>query len=321
MNTDLKPYPAYRVTDDPEFRVIPEHWEQARLASVGTFSKGSGGTKDDEVPQGVPCIRYGDLYTFHKFFVNATRSFIAPDNLAGYTPIQYGDILFTTSDVTPRNVGKSAVNLMSPPTYCGPDLIILRPYAQFNPRFLGYLLDSACTQTQKLRMQRGVTIMHIYADELKNLTISVPPLEEQAAIVRYLDHTDELISRYISAKERLVALLEEQRQAVTHQAVTRGLDPNAPFQPSGVDWLNDVPEHWAMTKASHLFMIGSGTTPPSNSPEYYGGRIPWITTSELRENNLASTKQTVSRHAIDTFPTLRLYPPRCGRHVRGNHRT
>ena len=308
MNTDLKPYPAYRVTDDPELRVIPEHWEQARLASVGTFSKGSGGTKDDEVPQGVPCVRYGDLYTFHKFFVNATRSFIAPDKLAGYTPIQYGDILFTTSDVTPRNVGKSAVNLMSPPTYCGPDLIILRPYAPFNPRFLGYLLDSACTQTQKLRMQRGVTIMHIYADELKNLTIGIPPLEEQAAIVRYLDHADELINRYISAKERLIALLEEQRQAVIHQAVTRGFDPNVQLEASKVDWMTEVPQHWAVTKASRLFHIGSGTTPPTDSEEYYDGQYPWITTSELRENILTSSQRTVTQKALDTFASLRIYP-------------
>ena len=268
MNTDLKPYPAYRVTDDPELRVIPEHWEQARLASVGTFSRGSGGTKDDEVPQGVPCVRYGDLYTFHKFFVNATRSFIAPDNLAGYTPIEYGDILFTTSDVTPRNVGKSAVNLMSPPTYCGPDLIILRPYAPFNPRFLGYLLDSACTQTQKLRMQRGVTIMHIYADELKNLTIGIPPLEEQAAIVRYLDHADELINRYIGAKERLIALLEEQRQAVIQQAVTRGYDPDVPLKPSHVTNVPLMPAHWEIKRLKSVSHIRYGLgQPPRESPK------------------------------------------------------
>ena len=72
----------------------------------------------------------------------------------------------------------------------------------------------------------------------------LPPLPEQAAIVRYLDHVDRRIRRYVSAKRKLIALLEEEKQAVINQAVTRGLDPNVRLKPSGVEWLGDVPEHW-----------------------------------------------------------------------------
>ena len=70
------------------------------------------------------------------------------------------------------------------------------------------------------------------------------PASEQAAIVRYLDHVDRRIRRYVSAKRKLIALLEEEKQAVINQAVTRGLDPNVPLKPSGVEWLGDVPAHW-----------------------------------------------------------------------------
>ena len=76
----------------------------------------------------------------------------------------------------------------------------------------------------------------------------LPPLAEQAAIVRYLDHADDRIRRYISAKERLIALLEEQKQAIIHRAVTRGLDPQRPLKPSGVEWLGDVPAHWEVRR-------------------------------------------------------------------------
>ena len=72
----------------------------------------------------------------------------------------------------------------------------------------------------------------------------IPPPDAQAAIVRYLDDADQRIRAYVSAKERLIALLEEERQAVIHQAVTKGLDPNVKLKPSGVEWLGDVPEHW-----------------------------------------------------------------------------
>ena len=72
----------------------------------------------------------------------------------------------------------------------------------------------------------------------------IPPLAEQAAIVRYLDDVDDRIQRYIASKERLIELLAERKQAVVNRAVTRGLDPNVPLKPSGVDWLGDVPAHW-----------------------------------------------------------------------------
>ena len=74
--------------------------------------------------------------------------------------------------------------------------------------------------------------------------MAFPPPDEQAAIVRYLDHADRRISRYIRAKQRLIELLEEEKQAIIHRAVTRGLDPDVRLKPSGVEWLGDIPEHW-----------------------------------------------------------------------------
>ena len=76
------------------------------------------------------------------------------------------------------------------------------------------------------------------------LSIPLPPLDEQRAIVRHLDHVDDHIRRYVAAKEKLIALLEEERQAVIQRAVTRGLDPSVPLKPSGIDWLGDIPAHW-----------------------------------------------------------------------------
>jgi type I restriction enzyme S subunit len=67
---------------------------------------------------------------------------------------------------------------------------------------------------------------------------------EQSAIIRYLDHADRRILRYVGAKQKLIKLLDEQKQVIIHRAVTRGLDPNVRLKPSGVEWLGDVPEHW-----------------------------------------------------------------------------
>ena len=89
--------------------------------------------------------------------------------------------------------------------------------------------------------------------ELSRSYLPLPPLPEQRAIVRYLDHVDRRIRRYVSAKRKLIALLEEEKQAVINQAVTRGLDPNVRLKPSGVEWLGDVPEHWEVQRAKFFF--------------------------------------------------------------------
>ena len=73
--------------------------------------------------------------------------------------------------------------------------------------------------------------------------------------MRYLDHVDRRIRRYVSAKRKLIALLEEEKQAVINQAVTRGLDPNVRLKPSGVEWLGDVPEHWEVVP-NRAFLAG-----------------------------------------------------------------
>jgi type I restriction enzyme S subunit len=114
-------------------------------------------------------------------------------------------------------------------------------------------------------------------EHLRDIPIAIPPLNEQAAIVRYIDHADELINRYISTKERLIALLEEQRQAVIHQAVTRGLDLNEPLKDSGFHWPCDVPQHWQLQRLKTLCSMksGDGITTESIEPEgpypVYGG--------------------------------------------------
>ena len=83
--------------------------------------------------------------------------------------------------------------------------------------------------------------MHIYGDLLKYMWVALPPPAEQTAIVRFLDHMDQRIRPAIRAKQKLIALLNEQKQAIIHQAVTRGLDPNVRLRRSGVEWLGDVP--------------------------------------------------------------------------------
>ena len=82
----------------------------------------------------------------------------------------------------------------------------------------------------------------------------LPPLDEQRAIVRYMDYVDRRIRWYVAAKRKLIALLEEEEQAIVNHAITRGLDPNVRLKPSGVEWLGDVPEHWEISRVKTEFL-------------------------------------------------------------------
>ena len=181
---------------------VPAHWDVAELGRIGRFSKGSGGTKADEVPEGIPCIRYGDLYTSHKYHIRASRSFVTEIDAPNYTPIRYRDILFAGSGETIEEIGKSAVNLIEKPACCGGDVILFRPEREMDATFSGYAIDCPQSQYQKSCMGRGITIMHIYGGELKYLWIALPPLAEQTAIAAYLNKATAAIDAAIDTARR-----------------------------------------------------------------------------------------------------------------------
>ena len=203
---------------------VPEHWEVVRLGGIGRFSKGNGGTKEDEVPAGIPCIRYGDIYTSHKYSIRASRAYIRPEKTSEYTPLRYGDVLFAGSGETVEEIGKSAVNLIQEPTYSGGDVIIFRPSVQLNAEFAGYVTDSPGAQAQKSVMGRGFTIMHIYGNQLKNLQVALPPTEEQNHIVAHIAHGTARIDEQMNRSRRQIGLMNEYRTRLIADVVTGQLD-------------------------------------------------------------------------------------------------
>nr|WP_254632743.1 restriction endonuclease subunit S [Deinococcus sp. GbtcB9] len=131
------------------------------------------------------------------------------------------------------------------------------------------------------------------------MPVLVPKPDEQAAIVRFLEHADRRIRKAIAAKQKLIKLLQEQKQVIIHQAVTRGLDPNVKLKPSGVEWLGDVPQEWQLTPLKRIFKTSSGATPSaSNYSAYYGGDIPWIRTMDLNNGVIESWEIGITEAAL-----------------------
>ncbi len=310
------PYPDYRDSGVEWLDDIPTHWELRSLRRMGSFFKGGGGTKEDEVENGIPCVRYGDLYTQHEFLIRNTRASIGPENVGRYRHLEYGDVLFAGSGETIEEIGKSAVTLIDGDAYCGGDVIVFRPSVETDAAFLGYTTDCRAAAYQKACMGRGVTVMHIYASELKHLLVPLPPVDEQRAIAEFLDHETTKIDELVAKKRLLLERLAEYRTALITRTVTcglppeaaraAGLDPSPPFKPSGVDWLGEIPEHWEIQRLGRMgsFFKGGGGT---KEDEVDNG-IPCVRYGDLytqHEFLITGTRAGIGQDSAERYRQLR----------------
>ena len=157
---------------------------------------------------------------------------------------------------------------------------VLRCSERVHPEFLVHALNSV----DYISFISGSTRDKLTQQAMGAISIQLPPLSEQAAIVSYLEHANSRVWRYISAKERLIELLTEQKQAIINQAVTRGLDSNVHLKPSGVEWLGYVPAHWEVLPIKRAFIsMDYGISESSSN----SGSIRLLTMGNINEGRVA----------------------------------
>jgi type I restriction enzyme S subunit len=175
----------------------------------------------------------------------------------GYTYLSDGDVCI--AKITPCfENGKGAViqGCENGIAFGTTEIIPLRSKPNTSNRFLYYFLKSPPFNIDAESSMYGAGGQKRVADSfVANYQLKVPPLEEQTKIAQFLDYETAKIDALIDKQQQLIALLKEKRQAVISHAVTKGLNPNAPMRDSGIEWLGEVPAHWKITKAKHLFQF------------------------------------------------------------------
>jgi len=182
--------------------------------------------------------------------------------LNGYTYFRNGDVL--VAKITPcfeNGKGALAEGLENGLGFGTTELHVLRPGAEILPKYLFYLtLGEHFRKLGTAEMYGAGGQKRVPEQFIQNLKHPLPPLDEQRAIAAFLDRETAKIDELIAKKQRLIELLKEKRQAVISRAVTKGLDPNAPMKPSGIDWLGDIPAHWNMKRLKHVADLQTGLT-------------------------------------------------------------
>ena len=256
-----RPYPTYKPSGVPWLGDVPEHWEVRRLGdSVVRCINGTWGDEPDGVND-LPCIRVADFDRVNwKVRTDKLTMRAVTQSERSRRMLHRGDLLLEKSgggDNQP--VGAIVLYDHDVEAVCSNFVGKLEVKEGYQPEYLTYLHATLyALQINKRSIKQTTGIQNIDADSYLSEPIAFPPLAEQAAIARYLDHADRRIRRYVSAKRKLIGLLEEEKQAVIHRAVTRGLDPNVRLKPSGVEWLGDVPEHWEVRRLKTICSMKSG---------------------------------------------------------------
>ena len=255
------PYPAYKPSAVPWLADVPEHWQLVPFASVAR-PKSVVNQQNREL-----LSIYLDLGVVRFSDIEQKRTNPTSEDLSAYQAVDPGDFVLNNQQAWRGSVGVSQYEGIVSPAY-----IVLAMSSAFDPRFANLLFRGRAMVAQYLMCSEGVgTIQrNLYWPHLKRTATLLPPLPEQRAIVRYLDHVDRRIRRYVAAKRKLIALLEEEKRAVVNQAVTRGLNPNVRLKPSGVEWLGDVPEHWEIRRLKTICAMNSGEGITAESIEAAG---------------------------------------------------
>ena len=212
---------------------------------------------------------------------NENHNFI-PDDLSSYKVVNAGQFATNKMKAWQGSFGVSEYNGIVSPAYFVFDV------RNVHQGFFHRAIRSKAYVPFFSQASDGVRIAQwdLSKVRMREIPFFTPPLDEQTAIVRYLDHADERIQRAISAKERLIELLTEQRQAVINQAVTRGLDPNVRLKDSRVEWLGEVPEHWTPTTVKRHFevQLGKMLQPMPRSPDDV--EVPYLKAQHVHWNHI-----------------------------------
>ena len=253
MTSGLKPYPAYKDSGVEWLGEVPVHWDIRR---VKYLLKECDTRSTDGSEELLRVSQYTGV-TLRSPTNNGNDPDTRAASLVGYKRVEPNDLVVNIMLAWNGSLGVSQFRGIASPAYC-----VYRFSANSHPWYFHHLLRSP---TYKVRIKSNSTgvvesRLRLYTDDLYRLEALVPPVTEQTAIVRFLDHADRRIRRNIRAKQKLIVLLEEQKQAIIHQAVTGQIDvrtgkPYPDYKASGVEWLGEVPEHWKWCRLRNVVSL------------------------------------------------------------------
>ena len=241
----------------------PRQWKKVRLKWLAEIIPSNVDKKTKEGEKKVYLCNYTDVY--HNDFIETNLGFMAAsasDSQIKKLQLRRGDVIATKDSEDPLDIGVPAlVRRTFDDVVCGYHLTLLRSKGdRLDGAWLYWYIKSNLVEQYFSKRARGITRFALGTSTFKNIPVWLPPIEEQKVIANFLDQKTAQIDQTIADKEKLLVLYKEEKRAVIDHAVTKGIDPNVPLKESGVEWLEQIPEHWEVKKLNFLgqFFKGKG---------------------------------------------------------------
>lgn len=245
MIDDLKSYPTMKDSGVPWLGKVPAHWEVRPVRYLAALTGRTGTTSADTTDTDTGVLNATPSELNGRMRGTRTRKFLERARHQSFDIAPAG----STAICTIASVGQASRFVRRFAT--NPQVRALVPReTQVAGEFL--FLLTLLLKPELQRIASTSVVPFVNGSDVTGLRVVAPSLPEQAAIVRFIDLMDRRIRRYIRAKQKLIRLLEEQRKAMIHRAVTRGLDPNVRLKASGVEWLGAIPGHWVIARAGSV---------------------------------------------------------------------
>ncbi|QHH92681.1 restriction endonuclease subunit S [Acinetobacter gyllenbergii] len=277
---------------------IPEHWIITLLKRYSFVKGGYAFSSDIFTSVGKPIIRIGDIQADGSISLENCKYIpvAVAENSQDYL-VTKGQILMAMTGAT---IGKAGIFDSDEVAYLNQRVgKFIVDSKSLNYDYLWYLLKTHGYQEYIRLTAFGGAQPNISDTAMVDFCISIPSIDEQIKIAKFLDHETTKIDTLIAKQEKLIELLKEKRQAVISHAVTKGLNPNVPMKDSGVEWLGEVPEHWDVCKIQYYAKIESGHTPSKTNEKYWENcTIPWVSLNDSKQlrvvDYITDTKYQIS---------------------------
>jgi type I restriction enzyme S subunit len=279
----MKKYDSYKDSGDAHIGLIPLDWHSSRVKYVGEIIGRigfRGYTVADIVHDGNGAIALSPSNIKNQSLTLDGSTYISWEKYEESPEIKIheNDIVIVKTGST---IGKIAFVNVSEKLTLNPQLVVLKNIKVDN-KFFYYAAISNFFQHFFTMNSAGGSTPAISQEKINNFSIAHPKnQEEQTQIANYLDYKTNQIDTLISNKEKLIELLKEERTAIINQAVTKGLDPNVTMKDSGIEWLDEIPEHWELTRMRYLCDIGTGGKDTENRED--DGEYPFYVRSQTVE--------------------------------------
>lgn len=202
----------------------------------------------------------------------------------GYTRFLERDVLLPKITPTFEAARAAIASGLANGVGCGTtELHVLRPGPRLDERFLFYAVQTSFFLQQGKGHMFGVAGQKRVPEQfVTDYKLDLPPIEEQRAIVRFLDEQTAKIDMLLKKKKKLLQMLVEVRARVTAEAVTKGVRSPAQLRPTGIDWIGDIPVHWGIRRIKHVARLASGHTPSRSNADYWlNPTTPWFQLTDI----------------------------------------